>query len=968
MVAPGNAKQAYVLRCSELGCKPNTCLADALDKLGQTLIATVRSPLDGRITPARIDLTGVYLGPKHAIALSKMVAAQYFPLLNTVNFSGNGLSPEAIVALADALRGSSTIEHVSVKGNMLDTISGNVLLQLVKDNYRISALDVSDCSLPESVVESIALQCTLNLHKQRECETARKDLAVILQAQVEVPRCLLDEVWESASNAGDIVLDDDVALDELSLAVADEQDDSSATGPEHQGYSGRSLDLAKAGDDASFYALPKLLSAQQCLSSVSICASSELFSDKEFPPSMSSITGLRPSVAPSCLAQIEWRRLSDLIPVEEIVVDGRGPIEHNSVVRTRYFICAANALRGLEGVRAATCVKAHPDLGLYVFRFIKLGKPVDVVVDDFVPCWNKEALTIPEEQNAGAMLWGRSATPWPVATAHHPGATNDVWITLLEKAYAKLHGSYQAISRGSTQAALQDLTGGVASKLRWTLGDLRYHGRALYDVIRRALVMRSTVLLKPHAVTHMQTRAFDAVGLVANAYYVVEGALPAGPYFAVRLQSPSAFHCWNGRFSKGSPEAEEFRADLKYDSMDMAAAFCSELQQERIQTLKESASVTGSSSSSTGSWDSSSTVVRAMRAAAAAVPGNTTPSFWIAIEELAAFFSSLIILRHSTSDVNSLAVRSVEMRTSISTSALFEKSALFVTNPAFMVVAAKRNTEVVVQASQQDRRLSMSLNSKNGASTAPPYQYPIGLQLTAVRSNNSIVSLRDLIIAEDQIIARSPVAFTREVGLSLTLDGEQGVIVFVSYVGDSAPPGVDVLMRAIGTQRFEMIALPLRHTVTSLEACWDASCASGRLQDMAPKGFLSNPQFLLSPVGKPAVREGGDGVSMKLTIFLEQLGRAEEQSGGDGNANVAFELRSIGFMVVDGDIVSTEKVMVPLAQWTHRRQVVVAGSVEISGPVVLIPSTWNKGEEGRFRIVVLHEQSISIRRKPAALM
>ena len=82
------------------------------------------------------------------------------------------------------------------------------------------------------------------------------------------------------------------------------------------------------------------------------------------------------------------------------------------------------------------------DVGAYQVRFCKGGKWVVVTVDDFLP--------VDPETNR-------------LAFSHSPN--NELWVAILEKAYAKLHLSYSAIESGSICDAFVDLTGAPAERI-----------------------------------------------------------------------------------------------------------------------------------------------------------------------------------------------------------------------------------------------------------------------------------------------------------------------------------------------------------------------------------------------------------------------------------------------------------------------------------------------------------------------
>ena len=79
----------------------------------------------------------------------------------------------------------------------------------------------------------------------------------------------------------------------------------------------------------------------------------------------------------------------------------------------------------------------YSKIGMYVCRFYKNGQWLKVIVDDRIPCW--------AEDNTPVFARCKDA--------------NEIWVLLVEKAYAKLHGCYEALGGGEIDYGLRDLTG-----------------------------------------------------------------------------------------------------------------------------------------------------------------------------------------------------------------------------------------------------------------------------------------------------------------------------------------------------------------------------------------------------------------------------------------------------------------------------------------------------------------------------
>jgi calpain-15 len=72
--------------------------------------------------------------------------------------------------------------------------------------------------------------------------------------------------------------------------------------------------------------------------------------------------------------------------------------------------------------------------GVYAVKICKNGEWKEVVIDDYIPCHN------------GKPCFSKANG-------------NELWVLLLEKAWAKLHGSYERIEAGFAENVLHDLTG-----------------------------------------------------------------------------------------------------------------------------------------------------------------------------------------------------------------------------------------------------------------------------------------------------------------------------------------------------------------------------------------------------------------------------------------------------------------------------------------------------------------------------
>ncbi|KAL7880267.1 hypothetical protein SRHO_G00025210 [Serrasalmus rhombeus] len=280
-----------------------------------------------------------------------------------------------------------------------------------------------------------------------------------------------------------------------------------------------------------------------------------LFQDPYFPASAQSLFYKR---APP--PRLTWKRPKELCKDPRLFVDGISTRDLHQGSLGNCWMVAATSCLATEPSLWKKVIPDHmeqewnpkrPDLyaGIFHFRFWRLGQWTDVVVDDRLP--------VSED---GTLLFCRSATP------------REFWSALLEKAYAKLNGCYEALEGGNTAEALVDFTGGVSEPLSLNLEALTQNAdqrKALFQTLARAHNRKAliTCSIRPADGEHVES-VLDCGLVKGHAYGITAvrkvrlgesllGICGSPRIYMVCMRNPWGTADWTGAWSQGM-EFEDF--------------------------------------------------------------------------------------------------------------------------------------------------------------------------------------------------------------------------------------------------------------------------------------------------------------------------------------------------------------------------------------------------------------------------
>ncbi|XP_073527980.1 calpain-2 catalytic subunit-like [Phyllobates terribilis] len=268
--------------------------------------------------------------------------------------------------------------------------------------------------------------------------------------------------------------------------------------------------------------------------------SKQLFKDPKFPASQSSLGSELLGPDSETVNGLEWKRPKEIKKNPKFIVGGE---ERDDICQGKLGDCWLLGSIACLTMNKDCLFRVIPQdqsfdkgyAGIFHFMFWQYGQWVDVVVDD----------QLPTKENK--LIFVKSKT------------SNEFWSSLLEKAYAKINGSYETIIAGYALESLEDFTGGVGE-----IKETKSAPEDLFEKLQKALKEKCFVGCSSAA---QGANDEKSESIVRGHLYSVTGAekVTCGENLVkiVRVRNPWGYKEWNGPWSDDSEEWNDVDPQIK---------------------------------------------------------------------------------------------------------------------------------------------------------------------------------------------------------------------------------------------------------------------------------------------------------------------------------------------------------------------------------------------------------------------
>ncbi|KAM9420694.1 calpain-3b isoform 1-T1 [Salvelinus alpinus] len=283
-----------------------------------------------------------------------------------------------------------------------------------------------------------------------------------------------------------------------------------------------------------------------------------LFEDPLFPPNDSSLW-----YSSKFPIEFEWKRPTEICDNPQFIIDGASRTDICQGELGDCWLLAAIACLTLNDKLLYRVIPPDQSFtenyaGIFHFQFWRYGEWVDVVVDDRIPTSNNQ------------LVFTKSFRK------------NEFWSALLEKAYAKLHGSYEALKGGNTLEAMEDFTGGVTEFF-----EMSEAPKELYKIMKKALERGSLMGCSIDALLPSHCETETANGLVRGHAYSITALEECDKLKVtkdtkirlVQMRNPWGMVLWKGPWNAKSKEwstiSSSDKARLKMKTVETSETWIS---------------------------------------------------------------------------------------------------------------------------------------------------------------------------------------------------------------------------------------------------------------------------------------------------------------------------------------------------------------------------------------------------------